>query len=112
MPWSICCVGRGLVPRLAHAAGDKPSPYWGSARPDPRQVTSTSTRVGHPARPESPLSPDYRRRPTLARSRASLSCNSSELRSAYFFGNMRRFEASKTAMSSMYSSISMSRLGR
>src|SRR5262249_49069214 len=56
--------------------------------------------------------PFQRRRPTRPRSSASRDCGSSMVSRTYLAGSIRRLEASKTARSSMYSSISMSRDGR
>src|SRR5262249_10846550 len=53
-----------------------------------------------------------RREPTCNRSWLNFACSASTGTSAYFFGSIRRFEASNTARSSMYSSISASRDGR
>jgi hypothetical protein len=54
----------------------------------------------------------YRRAPTMTRRRRSRSSSSSGFIAAYFGGSSRRLDASKTASSSMYSSNSLSRLGK
>ncbi len=68
----------------------------------PAQLVSEPTHDSHP----------HRRFPTTARSWRRRRSSSSGVMPAYFVGRKRRLEASKTAKSSMYSSSSMSRLGK